>query len=91
MNLVLDRLTVVLWVALALVSATATAPGAANAAECGPGTVYDAASDLCVPAVPPPLAPPGPPPPPAWNGDPTPGFSVGFCLPIPFLSLCFGT
>jgi hypothetical protein len=59
------------------------APGVANAIECGWGTVYDPPSDSCV-GVPP------PPPPPAWNGDPTPYFSVGICAPIPFVSLCTG-
>jgi hypothetical protein len=52
----------------------------ASAAECGWGTVYDAPTNSCV-AAPPPPAPP--PPPPAWNGDLTPGFGVGVCVPIP--------
>lgn len=82
-----NRLVAVLPVTLAVVFAFGTAPGRANAAECGPGTFYDAPTDLCMPAAPP---PPPPPPPPVWNGDPTPGFSVGFCLPIPFVSVCFG-
>jgi hypothetical protein len=69
---------------LALV--TVVSPGASNAAECGWGTVFDPPSNTCVAA---PLPPP-PPPPPAWNGDPTPGFSVGICAPIPFVSLCTG-
>lgn len=55
-------------------------PGVSNAVECGWGTVFDAPSNSCV-AVPPP--PPPPPPPPAFNGDITPGFSVGVCVPIP--------
>ncbi|MCZ0730217.1 hypothetical protein [Mycolicibacterium iranicum] len=67
--------------------------GSAQAAECGVGTVYDAPSNTCVvaplPPAPPP-APPPPPPPPPWNGDPTPGFSIGICAPIPFVSLCTG-
>jgi hypothetical protein len=62
-------------------------PAVGNAAECGWGTVYDGPSNSCVPA---PLPPPPPPPPPAWNGDPTPYFSVGICAPIPFVSLCTG-
>lgn len=63
--------------------------GSAQAAECGVGTVYDAPSNTCVVAPLPP-APPPPPPPPPWNGDPTPGFSIGICAPIPFVSLCTG-
>lgn len=90
MNLSRKSFLIDISVGLALMVATPSAPGA-NAAECGPGTVYDAATNLCVPAEPPPGAPPPPPPPPAWNGDPTPGFSVGFCLPIPFVPLCFST
>ncbi|CAN3130135.1 Chitin-binding type-2 domain-containing protein [Mycobacterium sp. smrl_JER01] len=62
-------------------------PGVAQAAECGVGTVYDAPTDTCVAA---PVPPPPPPPPPPWNGDPTPGFSIGICAPIPFVSLCTG-
>jgi hypothetical protein len=59
---------------------TVIAPGVSQAAECGWGTVYDAPTNNCVPA---PLPPPPPPPPPAWNGDITPYFSVGVCVPIP--------
>ncbi|RAV11593.1 hypothetical protein DQP55_13185 [Mycolicibacterium sp. GF69] len=55
-------------------------PGVAVAAECGIGTVYDAVSNTCVVA---PLPPAPPAPPPAWNGDITPYFSVGVCVPIP--------
>jgi hypothetical protein len=58
---------------------TLVSPGVSNAIECGWGTVFDPPSDTCVAA---PLPPP-PPPPPAWNGDITPGFGVGFCVPIP--------
>ena len=66
---------------------TLIAPATSSAAECGPGTVYDAPTNTCVAA---PLPPPPPPPPPAWNGDITPYFSVGICAPIPFVSLCAG-
>lgn len=59
--------------------ATIATPGVSGAVECGAGTFYDAPSNSCV-AVPP---PPPPPPPPAWNGDITPYFSVGACVPIP--------
>jgi hypothetical protein len=62
-------------------------PGVSKAVECGFGTVFDPPTNTCVAA---PLPPPPPPPPPAWNGDPTPYFSVGICAPIPFVSLCTG-
>ena len=62
-----------------LVFATAFSAGVSNAVECGWGTVFDPPTNTCVAA---PLPPP-PPPPPAWNGDITPGFGVGFCVPIP--------
>ncbi|WP_082695743.1 hypothetical protein [Mycobacterium sp. IS-1742] len=67
-------------------------PAVGNATECGLGTFYDAPSNTCV-AIPPPPAPLPPPPPPAWNGDITPYFSVGACvpIPIPFVpSICAG-
>lgn len=70
-----------------LLFGTAVTPAQSNAAECGPGTFYDAASNSCLVAAPP---PPPPAPPPAWNGDLTPYFSVGVCAPIPFVSLCTG-
>jgi hypothetical protein len=63
-----------------LAFATIVAPGVGNAVECGRGTVYDAPSNSCVAA---PAPPPPAPPPPAWNGDITPYFGVGVCLPIP--------
>jgi hypothetical protein len=63
----------------ALSLAGVVSPGISSATECGPGTVYEAATDRCV------GLPPPPPP-----GDPTPGFSVGICAPIPFVSLCTG-
>lgn len=62
-------------------------PATGQAAECGPGTIYDPMTNLCVL---PPAPPPPPPPPPAWSGDPTPGFSIGICAPIPFVSICTG-
>lgn len=70
-----------------LAALVAVPPGVAQAAECGVGTVYDAPSNTCVAA---PLPPAPPPPPPPWNGDPTPGFSIGICAPIPFVALCTG-
>ncbi|MGH3644142.1 MAG: hypothetical protein ACRDUX_34575 [Mycobacterium sp.] len=66
---------------------TIVSPSVSNATECGLGTVFDAPSNTCIAAA---LPPPPPPPPPAWNGDPTPYFSVGICAPIPFVSLCTG-
>ncbi|UXA16748.1 hypothetical protein [Mycobacterium sp. SMC-4] len=72
-----------------LASMLLVAPGPARAAECGAGTVYDPPTDTCVVAPAPPPPPP-PPPPPAWNGDLTPGFSIGICAPIPFVALCTG-
>jgi hypothetical protein len=64
-------------------------PAVSRAAECGAGTVFDAASNTCVVAEAPPPLPPPPTPPPPWNG-PTPYVSVGICAPIPFVSLCAG-
>ncbi len=72
---------------LSLSYGTVVSPGISGAAECGPGTVYDAPTNTCVGAAPPPAPPPPPPP---WNGDPTPGFSIGICAPVPFISLCTG-
>lgn len=69
---------------------TVLAPAVSSAAECGQGTVFDPPTNTCVAAALPPPLPPPPPPPPAWNGDPTPYFSVGICAPIPFVSLCTG-
>jgi hypothetical protein len=63
-----------------LAFATIVTPGVGNAVECGWGTVYDAPSNSCVAA---PAPPPPAPPPPAWNGDITPYFGVGVCVPIP--------
>ena len=66
--------------------ASATA-AVSNAAECGPGTVYDVASNLCV-AAPPAAqwnAPPPPPAPPPL--PPLPPISI--CPPIPFVPVCF--
>jgi hypothetical protein len=80
---------VVAAVFTALVAATVIWPAVGKAAECGAGTVFDAASNTCVAAeAPPPPLPP--PPPPAWNGDITPYFSVGICAPVPFVSVCAG-
>jgi hypothetical protein len=69
---------------------TIVSPSVSGATECGQGTVYDPPSNTCIAAAYLPPPPPPPPPPPAWNGDPTPYFSVGICAPIPFVSLCTG-
>lgn len=90
------RRTISRWAAAVMVTLAPVAvhsvvvPATADAAECGAGTVYDPPTDTCVAAPPPPAPPPPPPPPPPWNGDPTPGFSIGICAPIPFVSLCTG-
>jgi hypothetical protein len=76
--------------AIALAPLTFVPPAMSYAAECGQGTVFDPPTNTCVAAALPPPLPPPPPPPPAWNGDPTPYFSVGICAPIPFVSLCTG-
>jgi hypothetical protein len=77
----IQRLVVVCAATLApLALVTIVSPGVSNAVECGWGTVFDPPSNSCVAA---PLPPPPPPPPPAFNGDLTPGFSVGVCIPIP--------
>lgn len=72
-------------VAVAL-GASVAAPAVGHAAECGPGTVYDAPTNQCVVA--PPAAPAGwnapPPPPPAPALPP-----VSICPPIPFVAVCF--
>jgi hypothetical protein len=62
-----------------LLFVTVISPAVSNATECGWGTVFDPPSNMCVAAPPPPAQAP----PPAWNGDLTPGFGVGVCIPIP--------
>ena len=69
------------------------APAVSSAAECGPGTVYDAPSNLCVAApapagwdAPPPPAAPAPPPPSVLPPGMPP---VQICPPIPFVAVCF--
>jgi hypothetical protein len=65
-----------------LAIAALVSPAISRAAECGAGTVFDAASNTCIVAE-------APPPPPPWNG-PTPYVSVSICAPIPFVALCAG-
>jgi hypothetical protein len=82
MSGIIHRLAIIGAAAFApLAFVTLVSPGVSNAIECGWGTVFDPPSNTCVAAPLPP--PPPPPPPPAWNGDITPGFGVGVCVPIP--------
>jgi hypothetical protein len=79
----IHRLAIIGAAALAaLAIGTVIAPGVSRAVDCGWGTVFDPPSNSCV-AAPAPPPPPPPPPPPGWNGDITPYFSVGVCVPIP--------
>jgi hypothetical protein len=69
-------------------AAALLAPAVGHAAQCGPGTVYDAPTDSCVipPAAPAQWdAPPPPPAPPPL--PPLPPISI--CPPIPFVPVCF--
>ncbi|MCK0175484.1 MULTISPECIES: hypothetical protein [Mycobacteriaceae] len=67
----------------ALLSVAAlSSPAIGGAAECGPGTFFDAATNTCLVAGPPAPLPPPPPAPPVVP-DLTPGFGVGVCIPIP--------
>lgn len=93
-----SQVAVIVAAALAALAGGAViAPAVGRAAECGPGTFYDAPSNTCLVAVaeppppppPPPGPPPPPPPPPPWNG-PTPYVSASICAPIPFVNLCVG-
>ncbi len=75
---------------VALCAAGLLAPAVGNAAECGPGTVYDPPTNQCIVA--PPAAPanwnaPAPPPPPPPPPPPLPPISI--CPPIPFVAVCF--
>jgi hypothetical protein len=77
----IHRLTIISAAIFApLAFGTVVTPGVSTAVECGYGTVFDPPSNTCVAA---PAPPPPAPPPPAWNGDITPFFSVGVCVPIP--------
>ena len=80
----------------ALASSALIAPAVGSAAGCGPGTVYDAPTDMCVaapaPAAPAPAAwdappPPAPAPPPSVLPPGMP--PVQICPPIPFVAVCF--
>ena len=86
MNATVRCVAVVVPAALAaFVGAAGVAPAVSSAAECGPGTVYDAPSNMCV-AAPAPAgwdaAPPAAPPPPSLP-------PISICPPIPFVAVCF--
>lgn len=84
----LRRATLVLTgTIVAFAGGAVAAPAMGYAAECGPGTVYDAPSNMCVVAPAPAVwdAPAPPPPPPAAPGLPP----VSICPPIPFVAVCF--
>ena len=72
--------------AFCVVGAGVAAPAAA--AECGPGTVYDPGSDMCVVALPAQPAQPA-----QWEAPapPVPPESppISICPPIPFVPVCF--
>lgn len=102
MGVGITRVAVIASSVLTAVAGAAVTSPTAGAAQCGPGTFYDAPSDTCLVAAaepapalappppelpPPPIAPPPPPPP--WNG-PTPYVSASVCAPIPILNLCVG-
>lgn len=78
--------------AVAFAGAAVVAPVVGNAAECGPGTVYDAPSNMCV-AAPAPAgwdaAPPPAPAPPPPSVLPPGMPPVQICPPIPFVAVCF--
>lgn len=82
----------------AIASPVLIAPAVAGAAQCGPGTFYDAPSDTCLVAVvepaaaplPPPAPPPPAPLPPPAPPPPTPYVTASICAPIPIFNLCVG-
>lgn len=76
------NIRILVAVLAALCTDVLISPAAAGAAQCGPGTVYDAPTDTCVIAPAAWSAPPPPPPPP-----PLPPISI--CPPIPFVAICF--
>lgn len=86
---VIDRGAAALALVLAGAGMAIASPPVSRAAQCGPGTFYDAPSDTCLVAAapaPPPLPPPPPPPP----NVPTPAVSASICAPIPLVALCVG-
>lgn len=80
-----QRAVVTVSVACAALAGSAMlAPAIGSAAECGPGTVFDAPTNMCVvaPAAPAEWNAPPPPPPPQLP-------PVSICPPIPFVAVCF--
>ena len=67
--------------AVPLIAAALATPAVGHAAECGPGTVFDPASNLCL------VAPGGAPA--AWNAPLPPLPPISICPPIPFVAVCF--
>lgn len=66
---------------IALGGATVIAPATGHATQCGPGTVYDAPTDMCVAA---------PAQPAQWDAPPPPPMPpISICPPIPFVAVCF--
>lgn len=88
---IVRRAVLVLPAALAaLAGGSVIAPAIGNAAECGPGTVYDPSTDTCVVAPAPAPAAWDAPPPPAAPSVLPPGMPpVQICPPIPFVAVCF--
>lgn len=85
MKAIVRRVVAVGPAALATFAAAAgLAPAVSGAAECGPGTVYDAPSNMCVAAPAPPGWDAGPPPPASPSLPP-----ISICPPIPFVPVCF--
>lgn len=89
MNTTIRRAVTVVPTALAAFAGIGVAvPAVGSAAECGPGTVYDPPSNMCVGAP----APagwdvPAPPPPPSVLPPGMPPIEI--CPPIPFVAVCF--
>lgn len=82
------RAAILVGALAALGGAAVAAPAVSSAAECGPGTVYDAPTNMCV-AAPPPAQWNAPPPPPPAPPPPPPLPPISICPPIPFVAVCF--
>jgi hypothetical protein len=85
------RLGVLTAALVAMAGASAVAPAVSSAAECGPGTVYDPQSDMCVVGPAPANPAPAPANPVEWNAPapPPPLPPISICPPIPFVAVCF--
>lgn len=82
----IDRIAAALALVLVGIGMAIASAPVSRAAQCGPGTFYDAPSDTCLVAAAP-APPPLPPPPP---NVPTPVVSASICAPIPLVALCVG-